>query len=641
MGHMGRMGHMRTYGTSTLKTARKWETCAHKIASAEEQLHFLHSCKRLNMLPNSVNYKPPIKSQLAIKTVTENGKRMLNTLITETHNRKRNYQIQLDAHKKTMAKCVTEHEIESLNETISRTTAEYKNERHTDLKRKLKNSRHYRQTHKSEESNWVKNLSSRELTEEEKSVLAKGLNYNTKDATQLDFIADLEHALKTNNIEEHTMNNIRHEVTTHLYHHKKPTDLPKTERQTLKTLRNDPKIIILPADKGRTTVVMDKTDYSNETRKLLQDEKTYKKLNKNPTKTTITRINKKLKSLKDEQKLDDKTYHKVRPSDATTARFYGLPKIHKSNTPLRPIVSLPGSPTYELSKYLGSILQPLIKTSTHSVSNAVTFLQHIKNLKIEPDETIVSFDVVSLFTSIPLSTAKRITEELLTTNTSWTGKTNLNKSDLLDLLDLCLSTEFQFEGEFYRQTSGTPMGSPLSSFLAEAVMQDLERQSVESDKDIKLWDRYVDDVLSIAKTHHIENLLKTINSTTDGITFTMEKEKEGKIAFLDIELTRTDDGSIETQVHRKNTHTDQILSYNSNHNTQHKASCLKTLLNRIETHCSTAEAKKRELNHLHKIFRNNNYPNHFINSVHKRWRNRREEQPGNQTNNPTLHQQNL
>ena len=71
----------------------------------------------------------------------------------------------------------------------------------------------------------------------------------------------------------------------------------------------------------------------------------------------------------------------------------------------------------------------------------------------------------------------------ITTNTSWTGKTNLNKSDLLDLLDLCLSTEFQFEGEFYRQTSGTPMGSPLCSFLAEDMMQDLERRSVDCDKD--------------------------------------------------------------------------------------------------------------------------------------------------------------
>ena len=38
------------------------------------------------------------------------------------------------------------------------------------------------------------------------------------------------------------------------------------------------------------------------------------------------------------------------PNDATTAKFYGLPKIHKENIPLRPKVSLPGSPTYDLSK---------------------------------------------------------------------------------------------------------------------------------------------------------------------------------------------------------------------------------------------------------------------------------------------------
>ena len=136
---------------------------------------------------------------------------MLNTLITETPNRKRNYQIQLDKHKEIIAKCITEDEIGSLDETISRTTAEHKDKRHTDLERKLKNSRHYRQTHKNKETNWVKNISSRELTQEEIDILAKGLNYNTKDATLLDLIADLEHAIKTNNIEEHAANNIRHE----------------------------------------------------------------------------------------------------------------------------------------------------------------------------------------------------------------------------------------------------------------------------------------------------------------------------------------------------------------------------------------------------------------------------------------------
>ena len=43
------------------------------------------------------------------------------------------------------------------------------------------------------------------------------------------------------------------------------------------------------------------------------------------------------------------------------------------------------------------------------------------------------------------------------------------------------------------------MGSPLSSFLAEAVMQDLENKAVTNNNDIKTWDRYVDDVFATVK----------------------------------------------------------------------------------------------------------------------------------------------
>ena len=94
---------------------------------------------------------------------------------------------------------------------------------------------------------------------------------------------------------------------------------------------------------------------------------------------------------------------------------------------------------------------------------------------------MISFDVHSLFTSIHLDTAKQITNDLLTNDCSWQTKTALDKDDILDLLDildLCLHTEFSFQNNYYRQISGTPMGSPLSSFLAEAVTQDLEKRSV-------------------------------------------------------------------------------------------------------------------------------------------------------------------
>ena len=140
------------------------------------------------------------------------------------------------------------------------------------------------------------------------------------------------------------------------------------------------------------------------------------------------------------------------------------------------------------------------------------------------------------------------------------------------------------------------MGSPLSSFLAEAVMQDLEKRSVTNNNDIKTWNRYVDDVLATVKKDKTDDILHTINNTTENIKFTKEEEDNNQLAFLDILLTRTDDGTINTQVYRKKTHTDQILNFYSNHSTQHEISCIRSLFNRIDTHCNTEQAKLNKPN---------------------------------------------
>ena len=198
-----------------------------------------------------------------------------------------------------------------------------------------------------------------------------------------------------------------------------------------------------------------------------------------------------------------------------------------------------------------------MSTSPHSVKNVNAFLSKIKDIHVEPDEIMISFDVVSLFTSIPLDTARLITEKLLTNNTSWQTKTELNIQDILDLLDLCLSTEFCFQNNYYRKISGTPMGSPLSkSFLAEAVMQDLESKAVTNNDDIKTWDRYVDDVLATVKKDKTDDILQTINNTTKNIKFTKEEEHDNKLAFLDVLITKADNGTLinHTSLSQKNTH---------------------------------------------------------------------------------------
>ena len=89
-----------------------------------------------------------------------------------------------------------------------------------------------------------------------------------------------------------------------------------------------------------------------------------------------------------------------------------------------------------------------------------------------------------------------------------------------------------------------------------------------------------------------------MNNTTKNIKFTKEEEHDNKLAFLDVLLTKTDDGKLNTQVYRKNTHTDQLLNYNSNHPTQHKISCIRTLFNRIDTHCNTEQSKQEERKYI-------------------------------------------
>ncbi|WP_353803323.1 hypothetical protein, partial [Acinetobacter baumannii] len=65
--------------------------------------------------------------------------------------------------------------------------------------------------------------------------------------------------------------------------------------------------------------------------------------------------------------------------DSATPCFYGLPKVHKEGIPLRPIVSLPGAPTYKLSKELRKQLLYLTSNSEYSVKSATEFLEKIRD----------------------------------------------------------------------------------------------------------------------------------------------------------------------------------------------------------------------------------------------------------------------
>ena len=82
---------------------------------------------------------------------------------------------------------------------------------------------------------------------------------------------------------------------------------------------------------------------------------------------------------------------------------YALPKIHKPDVPLRPIISAFRSPTHKLAQHLAKTLQPLAEQSNSYIKNSFHFLQRLKYFNISPNSLLVSFDVISLFTKISLS----------------------------------------------------------------------------------------------------------------------------------------------------------------------------------------------------------------------------------------------
>ena len=125
--------------------------------------------------------------------------------------------------------------------------------------------------------------------------------------------------------------------------------------------------------------------------------------------------------------------------------------MHKENAPLRPIVSSIGAVTYDIAKYLATVLGPLVGQSEHHILNSKDFADKIAGLVLDEDETITSFDVTALFTSIPPVDAVRAMHEALTQDTTLHERTNLSVDQVCDLLKLCLdNTYFSYGGQFYK-----------------------------------------------------------------------------------------------------------------------------------------------------------------------------------------------
>ena len=329
------------------------------------------------------------------------------------------------------------------------------------------------------------------------------------------------------------------------------------------------------------------------------------------------KISRLLKNLKDDNIINESIYQSLYCSGFSYGTLYCLPKIHKENIPLRPILAAYNNPNYQIAKYLVSLLQPYA-SNEYSLLNSANLVPDI--IIQDVDLYMVSFDVTSLFTNIPLQdTIEIILEKIFyDDDVLFHG---YNKEYFRKILEIAVQdTYFIFNNKIYKQVDAVSMCSPLGPIMANAFMCSLEEKMLDrcplAFRPI-YYKRYVDDTIALFRSRDAaERFLEYINDLHSNISFTIEHEQDNQLPFLDILIKRTDQG-FTTNVYRKKTFTGQGTNYYSCCAQVFKQNSISTLLHHGFTICSNWQNFHHEISFLVQYFKNNSYPSSLFNKYLK------------------------
>ena len=393
--------------------------------------------------------------------------------------------------------------------------------------------------------------------------------------------------------------------------------LTREHQKVLTELRMNDKLVITRPDKGRATVLMRKDAYVEKMMCILGDTNKFLTLGPVSQFDQTAKIEQKLRKYLGElvksKEITESIFEHIVPVGSQRPRMYGLPKTHKPDVPLRPILSMCGSAQYSISKWLCELLSPVVKYfGARCVKDSFTFSDAVKTSGLSRNGYMCSFDVVSLFTNVPLAEVIDICADALFRNDDIDPEiTTLSEASFKELMRLATSgVEFSFNGTMYRQVDGVAMGSPLGPALANIFVGYYEKKIPQNEWP-ELYYRYVDDVFSHFQNKHSSVIFfKRLNSLHPALQFTMEGEVDGSLPFLEVRVTRVASGMV-TSLYRKPTFTGLYTPWDSFSPTVYKINLVRALTFRINRVCSPAVVQE-ELDTLRTILTRNGYPGQIL-----------------------------
>ena len=402
-------------------------------------------------------------------------------------------------------------------------------------------------------------------------------------------------------------------------------NLSISENNALKSLRNNPNIIIKPADKGSATVIMDKDNYIAEGHRQLNDGNHYMKLRTPLYPETADKISEILNDLYKKHFISDKELNYLKPPIVPRPRqMYLLPKIHKDlkkwtipgqMPPGRPIISDCESESYAVSEYIDYFLQNLACKHNSYVKDTPDFLTKLKQVKIKPDTLLVTLDVESMYTNINNE------EGLNAVRKSFEDNPDPSRSDehILKLLELSLkNNDFNFNGDTYLQVSGTAMGKKFAPSYANIFMAKWETDALNKCYlKPSMYLRYLDDIW-ILWDHGLEqfnSFFEILNTHNPAVKLSCRIESHS-IDFLDVTIFKGPNleinNTLDTKVYFKPTDTHQLLHKASFHPKHTFSGILKSQILRFFRICSQKNDFDNAVSILFKALRKRGYSSRFL-----------------------------
>ncbi|XP_062704209.1 uncharacterized protein LOC134286591 [Aedes albopictus] len=298
---------------------------------------------------------------------------------------------------------------------------------------------------------------------------------------------------------------------------------------------------------------------------------------KDPLNKMIEEVNharQKVAHLMGEERLD----RKLHVPNPAVASLYCLPKIHKNPIGMRPIFSNIRTPTQKMAAWLVNEMKKYPVKHGKSVKNSVDLVKQLEGFKLGRGEILVSFDVTALFPSVPVNEALQSLRRHLERSRAPPNHIEA----YLSVAQVCMNQNFfTFRDRVYRQTFGLSMGSKLSPLLADLFMSDFENEAQKKKLFPRIWWRYVDDIFAPVKERYLDQTLSMLNSQHSTINFTVEKEVDGRLPFLDLLISRNEDNTLKFGIYRKPTSTDRYITSDSNHFGAQKQAAFHSMAHRL------------------------------------------------------------